>query len=165
MKFPRPDAVVAVLDQLIEKFVDRTLTTKKECKEIIPTANSLTDVRAMCNFFDSIANAENGLDVKEEVDAYLELVQKYFIFAMIWSIGGTIDEESRKKLDMLFRELEPAFPSKDTVYEYFIEPKSRTWKYWEERVPQNWKPSEDIPMYSSCLRLTLHVTSSSSMRW
>jgi dynein heavy chain len=147
MKFSQPETVVNLLESLIEKFVERTLTTKKECKEIIPAANALTDIRAMCNLFDSIANAEYGLDSKEEPDAYLDLVQKFFIFSMIWSIGGTIDEESRKKLDMLFRELEPSFPSKDTVYEYYIEPKSRTWKSWDEKVNQNWKPADEIPMY------------------
>lgn len=147
MKFENPDAVVTLLESLFESFIDRTLKSKAECKEIIQTANALTDVRNLCNLFDSIATADNGLDAKDEQDRYLDLLSKFFIFSMIWSIGATVDEEGRKKMDMLFREFEPQFPSRDSVYEYFVDPKSKSWKLWEERVNNNWKPTEDVPFH------------------
>lgn len=40
------------------------------------------------------------------------MIELWFLFSLIWSIGATVDEDSRKKMDNFLRELEGQFPSK-----------------------------------------------------
>jgi hypothetical protein len=36
-------------------------------------------------------------------------------------------EEGRRRLDNYIRETEGTFPNKDTIYEYYVDPKTKTW--------------------------------------
>jgi dynein heavy chain len=38
-----------------------------------------------------------------------------------------VDEDGRKKLDNYIREMEGTFPNRDTIYEYYVEPKGKAW--------------------------------------
>ncbi|KAL9644994.1 hypothetical protein ABK040_004487 [Willaertia magna] len=147
IKSPSPDAVVELLYSLIfeKKFIERALEEKKSLYEIIPTTD-IHSVRSFCNLFDAFATAENGLD-PNDTDLYTELMKKYLVFCLIWSIGATVDEEGRKKMDMLFREFDPQFPSADTVYDYYIDAKSKLWKPWSDKVNSSWKPQSNTPFY------------------
>uniref|UniRef100_A0A7S1KN20 Dynein-1, subspecies f n=1 Tax=Percolomonas cosmopolitus TaxID=63605 RepID=A0A7S1KN20_9EUKA len=143
---PNPSAVEKLLRTTLRDFVGRALELKQECTDVIE-ANSFNLVRSLTNLFDSLAIPAHGVHPNEDESNYLDMIQKYFIFSMIWSIGGTVDEEGRKKLDMLFREFDPQFPSEETVYEYYIDTKAKIWKPWDERVNKNWKPPTDKPFY------------------
>lgn len=44
-------------------------------------------------------------------------------------------------------QVDPQFPSSDTVYEYFVDFKNHGWKSWEEKVPSTFKPEKDTPFY------------------
>ncbi len=50
-----------------------------------------------------------------------------------------MDEDGRKKIDTYIREMEGAVPNKDTVYEYYVDPKNKTWVHWEEKLRGGWK--------------------------
>ena len=67
------------------------------------------------------------------------LVELTFFFSLIWSLCASVDEDGRKKLDSFIREIEGTFPNKDSVYEYYIETKSKTWSHWEEKLKSGWK--------------------------
>jgi len=56
------------------------------------------------------------------MDDYMAYVEKYFVFAMIWSVGATVDEFSRREIDNVMRDTDAQFPNQDTVYEYYINP-------------------------------------------
>ena len=58
---------------------------------------------------------------------------------LLWSVCASVDEEGRKKIDNYLRELEGSFPNKDTVYEYSVDYKHRSWSPWENRLQSNWK--------------------------
>lgn len=62
-----------------------------------------------------------------------------FQFCTIWSVCCVVDEDGRKKVDSFIRELDANFPNKDSVYEYFLDPKSQTWVHWEEKLRGGWK--------------------------
>ena len=51
-----------------------------------------------------------------------------------------MDEAGRKAVDMCLREIEPAFPSQGTVYDYYVDVERKTWKPWKEKLNKNWKP-------------------------
>ncbi|KAL0484096.1 dynein heavy chain, partial [Acrasis kona] len=145
IKSAKPDAVVELLRSLSNRFVQKALRARQKAGEIIPTSD-VNAVQSLCNLFDSIATVENGLDPKD-ADIYLDMVQKFFVFCLIWSVGAVVEEEGRNKMDMLFREFDPQFPSKGTVYEYFIDTKTNLWKPWDDKVNQSWKPNPNTPFY------------------
>ena len=66
---------------------------------------------------------------------------------MIWSICASVDEQSRKKMDNYIRELEGQFPSKDTVYEYYVDVKQKGWALWEEKLRSGWRYNAALPFY------------------
>ena len=54
---------------------------------------------------------------------------------MIWSIGATVDEKSRRELDVIIRDIEPMFPTtNNTVFEYYINLDKKDWAPWEEKL-------------------------------
>jgi len=74
-----------------------------------------------------------------DVDNFPKMVELWFMFSMIWSICCSVDEDGRKKIDAYLREIDGSFPNKDSVYEYYVEPKTRSWIHWEEKLKQGWK--------------------------
>lgn len=45
-------------------------------------------------------------------DSLARMVELWFIFCMVWSICGSVDEDGRKKIDNYIREIEAHFPNK-----------------------------------------------------
>ena len=70
---------------------------------------------------------------------YARMIELWFQFCLLWSVCAAVDEDGRKKIDNYIRELEGTFPNKDTVYEYYVDPKSKTWVHWEEKLRVGWK--------------------------
>jgi hypothetical protein len=68
----------------------------------------LSCVRAFTRLFDALATPENGVS-KEEGEAYPALIEMWFLFCMIWGIGGPLDEDGRKKFDAFMREMDTRF--------------------------------------------------------
>ena len=48
---------------------------------------------------------------------------------------------------MYYREMEGTFPNKDSIYEYVVDPKTKAWVHWEERLRSGWKYN---PRYVCC---------------
>jgi len=46
---------------------------------------------------------------------------------LIWSVGGTVEEQSRKEIDYVLRDIESIFPSSNTIYEHYISEEKRDW--------------------------------------
>ncbi|NXC38348.1 DYH3 protein, partial [Penelope pileata] len=82
-------------------------------------------------------------------------LQGLFLFALVWTIGGTIDADSRKKFDLFYRNLlmgmddgnprpknvkltrNSIFPEKGTVYDfYFYKRGSGQWNLWTDYITQ-----------------------------
>lgn len=59
--------------------------------------------------------------------------------SMIWSVCASVDENGRRKIDTYIRELEGVFPLRDTVYEYFVDPKNQSFVLWETKLSDMWK--------------------------
>lgn len=62
------------------------------------------------------------------------------MFCLIWSIGATVEEQSRREIDYILRDIESMFPHSNTVYEHFINHEKKDWASWEEKLQANWKP-------------------------
>ena len=124
------------LRRLFDKYMDKVFKfAKRNCSELVPVAE-LNAVQSLCRLFDCLANAENGVDLKNDADGLSRAVELWFQFWMIWSLLGSLDEEGRTKIDAYLREMEGSFPNKDTIYEYYVDPKTKSWTHWEERLPR-----------------------------
>ena len=96
--------------------------------------------------FDDFATSANGVD-KSEGEGYGRTIELWFLFCLMWSIGATVDDDSRKDIDACMRELDAQFPHKDSVFEYWVDPKKKGWVHWEERLNASWKVPANEPFY------------------
>ena len=51
-------------------------------------------------------------------------LEKWFVFCVIWSIGGAVDESGRKLIDKRLRDIDSHFLPSRSIYDYFIDPKT-----------------------------------------
>uniref|UniRef100_A0A8C3PA09 Dynein axonemal heavy chain 3 n=1 Tax=Chrysemys picta bellii TaxID=8478 RepID=A0A8C3PA09_CHRPI len=89
-------------------------------------------------------------------------LQGLFLFALVWTIGGTINADSRKKFDLFFRNLlmgmddenprpkslkltkNNIFPEKGSVYDfYFHKQASGQWNIWTDYITRE---EQNIPL-------------------
>ena len=144
-KVPENKQLVVLLRKFFEKYVEACLEfRRKDCRQIVDV-DPLAAVRSLCNLFDAVNTPENGVVPGE--DDYPRMVEQWFVYSLVWSIGATVDEEGRKKMDMCLREIDAQFPSKGTVYDIYIDPVKRTWAQWSEKLNANWKPAPNEPFF------------------
>ena len=73
------------------------------------------------------------------METFETMVEQWFLFSVIWSLCAGVDEDGRKKMDSFIREMEGQFPPKDSVYEYYVDVKTRTWVAWEDKLKGTWR--------------------------
>ncbi|TMS02286.1 Dynein heavy chain 2, axonemal [Larimichthys crocea] len=142
----RSKAEAAHLKLLFEKYIESTLNFKKSnCKEVIPITD-LNGVTSLCRLYDCLATSSNGVNTSD-TDNLGRIVELWFIFSLIWSICASVDEDGRRKLDNFLREIDGTFPIKDTVYEYYVDTKNKTWASFEDKLPKDWRYNASAPFY------------------
>ncbi|XP_076295130.1 dynein heavy chain 2, axonemal kl-2 [Lasioglossum baleicum] len=138
---------VSEMKTLFEEHVNSTLEFKRlKCEELVPTPE-LNAVQSLCKLLQVLATPENGVEFTGDADVFANVVKMWFFFCLIWSICGSVNEEGRFKVDNYIREIEGAFPLRDTVYEYFVDSRLRAFVSWEEKLPQLWKMQPKMPFY------------------
>ena len=134
------------LKSLVNKHVNKVLEfRRKNCKELIPIS-PLNSVFSLCRLLKTFCTPENGVN-PEDSENFARLLEMWFLFCLMWSIGASVDEEGRKKMDNLFREIEGTIAAKDTVYEYFIDVRNRSWCHWEQKLIDGWKYNPTLPFH------------------
>uniref|UniRef100_H3A7W8 Dynein axonemal heavy chain 2 n=1 Tax=Latimeria chalumnae TaxID=7897 RepID=H3A7W8_LATCH len=134
------------LQRLFDKYIEATLSFKKaHCKELVPIAE-YNGIVSLCKLFETLANVENGVNPMD-FENYGRMIEMWFLFCMIWSICAAVDEDSRKRIDNFMREIEGSFPNKDTIYEYYVDPKVKNWALFEDKLPKGWRYPSNAPFY------------------
>lgn len=143
----RSKELVDELRRLVNKYVVRMLEfMKKNCYELIPIAE-LNGVSSLCKLFDCLATPENGVDFSADPENFCKMVELWFQFCLMWSICCSVDENGRKKIDTYVREMESTFPTKDTIFEYYVDAKNKSWVHWEEKLKKGWRYNPSVPFY------------------
>ncbi|XXQ39846.1 AAA+ ATPase domain-containing protein [Plasmodiophora brassicae] len=98
------------------------------------------------------------------VDNLKALSNLVYVFALIWSVGGSIAESSRERFSDYIRELFPQshIPKSGTVFEYFADLEHAAWKKWETRVPE-FNFSLELPYFQLLVATVDTVTYSTIM--
>ncbi len=76
-------------------------------------------IKSFCNLYDSLVLGFKQGEEENHAD-FLFYIEKWFVFCLIWSVGATVDEGSRREIDNILRDIEPMFPHSNTVYEHYI---------------------------------------------
>ena len=135
-----------ILQDLITKFIQPTLDFKRaNCRELVPI-NEVNSIQSMTRLFDTLAVPANGVDPNDS-ENYALMVQYWFVFAVIWSIGASVDEAGRKSLDTFIREMDGTFPNKDSIYEYWVDGKTNQWSNFEDKLEKSWRYPNNAPFY------------------
>jgi len=114
------------------------MTVKKvSCRELVKTSESAC-IKNFCNLFDCLALKDFKYTPGEDREAYLTYVEKWFVFALIWSVGCTVESESRVEIEQIIREVMTGIPLTGTVYDYYINPDRKDFQMWaENKVPKD----------------------------
>ncbi|XP_011309286.1 dynein heavy chain 2, axonemal [Fopius arisanus] len=145
--YPNAPEFVEEMKKLFHQFVDELLIFKKEkCSETIPIPE-LNAVESLCKLLTIFATAENGVELTTNREEFNFLCKILFLFCMIWSLCGSVDEVGRERIDNYIRELEGAFPLQDTVYEYYVDVRHCRFISWEEKLPLGWRYQSEMPFF------------------
>ncbi|XP_045081518.1 dynein axonemal heavy chain 2 isoform X2 [Coregonus clupeaformis] len=142
----RQKVEVDYLKRLFDKYTEKTIAfRRRSCNELVAITD-LNGVSSLCRLYDSLATPDNGVNPSDS-DHYGHMVELWFIFSLIWSICASVDEGGRKKIDNFLREMEGTFPNKDTIYEYYVDTKNKTWASFEDKLPKGWRYAANAPFY------------------
>jgi hypothetical protein len=113
-------------------FIDRECSAKMACSDIGLVASLTTLLSAILK--------------AERVEGAPGQLERIFVFALIWSVGGVLEEADRIKVDKQLRIITSALPEveePDTVYEYRVSELTGEWEHWGSRVP-TWQPVDNL---------------------
>ena len=110
---------------------------RRTCRECIQTF----DNNLICSFiklFNVLALTQRKIATPENVDELQNLLEQYVIFAIVWSVCCTVDQDGRKLLDAELRRLMDeckstfAFGQGATIYDWQFMPEEKKWRLWTE---------------------------------
>ncbi|XP_018599950.2 dynein heavy chain 2, axonemal [Scleropages formosus] len=134
------------LQCLFDKYIEKTIHFKKtHCKELV-SITELNGVSSLCRLYNALATPENGVNPLDS-ENFGRMVELWFTFSLIWSVCASVDEDGRKKIDTFLREMDGTFPNKDTIYEYYVDFKSKGWASFEDKLPKGWRYASKAPFY------------------
>lgn len=82
-------------------------------------------------------------------------LERFFIFALMWSVGAVLELDDRAKLEsvMLTTPVKldwPKIKEGETIFEYVVD-KNGTWQHWSERVEDFYYPPDQVLDYLQIL--------------
>jgi dynein heavy chain len=108
------------------------------CKEMIKTSE-LACIINFTKLFDSVMGQYKKGE-EEETEGFKGFISRIFVFALIWSVGATVREESRRELDLVIRNIDPIFPHSATVFEYYVHPEKKDFFNWDDYLQRYMPP-------------------------
>ena len=118
------------------------LDCKKEfCSEPVKSDDTAV-IKSMCTLFDALTSRLEEVTVAKDGENaradYLEYIEKWFVFAVIWSIGATIEDSSRREFENVLISIEPAmFPHSCSVYDAYVHEEKKQFSPWSDKIPQS----------------------------
>ncbi|MEE6489662.1 hypothetical protein FKM82_015640 [Ascaphus truei] len=145
----------ANLTILFDKYVPYCLEQVRcNLKTITPIPeNSM--VQTLVSLLDCLLTADNT-----PPDSPRELYEMYFVFACVWSFGGALFQDQLIDYRLEFsrwwnKEMRTIkFPSHGTVFDYFIDPDTKKFTPWAERIPE-FDMAPDAPLQHGVLEKPL----------
>ncbi len=122
--------------ELFEKWVEKLLKFKDvQCREPVSVPDFVL-VKNLCTLYDAMCKHENFTfkDKLGNEDAK-PVIERIFLFCVVWSIGAAVDEKSRGKITAAFADIDAIFPAGGLVYDYFYDIPKNEFIAWDTKVP------------------------------
>lgn len=76
------------------------------CKEAL-SIHPLNGIISLTKLFDTFWHRDEVQTQLNENESFsTRLIEMYFVFCLIWSVAASVDDEGRRKIDIIFRETE-----------------------------------------------------------
>nr|CAB3238531.1 dynein beta chain, ciliary-like [Phallusia mammillata] len=151
----------ANLTILFDKYVPTCLEAmKSQFKTITPVPDN-TMVQTLCYLLECLITTESV-----PADSPRELYELFFVFAAVWAFGGATlhdhmtdyRQEFSRWWVKEFKHIK--FPSTGTVFDFCIDPKSKKFVPWSEKVPK-FEMDADLPIQS----ILVHTSETTRIRY
>jgi len=140
--FKEKKSFIPTLEKLFDAFLEPCIDfLRRNCKEIIQTNNN-NIVQSLMKLLDcfmvNYKESETKKVTPEEIDLLESLLEPFFVFSLIWSIGCTTDYPGREKMSLFIRGLmmthkaKFTFPEGGLVYDYKFIIKEKKFVAWTE---------------------------------
>uniref|UniRef100_A0A8C5QH48 AAA+ ATPase domain-containing protein n=1 Tax=Leptobrachium leishanense TaxID=445787 RepID=A0A8C5QH48_9ANUR len=136
----------ANLTILFDKYVPYCLEQVRCNLKTITPVPEISMVQTLCSLLDCLLTSDST-----PPDSPRELYEIYFVFACVWSFGGALFQDQLIDYRLEFsrwwnKEMRTIrFPSHGTVFDYFIDPDTKKFTAWTERIP-DFDMAPDIPL-------------------
>ncbi|EMP26627.1 Dynein heavy chain 11, axonemal [Chelonia mydas] len=127
----------ANLTILFDKYVPPCLDQLRTSFKTITPIPENSMVQTLCSLLDCLLTPENV-----PPDCPRELYEIYFVFACVWAFGGALFRDQLSNYQAEFsswwlKEMKAVkFPSQDTIFDYYLDPKTRKFLPWTDKVPK-----------------------------
>ena len=94
-----------------------------------------------------IANSEINNVTNSGTTLDAPRLERIFIFALVWTVGGLLESADRIKVDIKLRSLTNNLPdtqAPDSVYEFRVSEASGEWEHWGSQVADWEAPDSDL---------------------
>ena len=125
------DYILFLFEDTIERSLNKVRSTFPELMSI----SNIRFIASICNIMKALITNER-ISIKK-LDKKRFVIQVY-CFAFAWGIGGSLDESSKSKMELLVRGLfdHNDIPVAQTVFDYYIDPKKGIgFKLWADICP------------------------------
>ncbi|XP_075778342.1 dynein axonemal heavy chain 11 isoform X4 [Pelodiscus sinensis] len=125
--------LIILFDKYVPPCLDQLRTSFKTITPI--PENSM--VQTLCSLLDCLLTPENLPS-----DCPRDLYEIYFVFACVWAFGGGLFQDQLSNYQAEFslwwlKEMKAVkFPSQGTIFDYYLDPKTRKFLPWTDKVPK-----------------------------
>ncbi|XP_014668470.1 PREDICTED: LOW QUALITY PROTEIN: dynein beta chain, ciliary-like [Priapulus caudatus] len=134
---------------LFDKYVPTCLETMRtRFKKITPIAE-VSHIQMLCYLLDVLLTPENT-----PADSSKDVYELYFTFACVWAFGGSMFQDQLVDYRVEFSKWWTSdfktvkFPSQGTVFDYYIDPETKKFAPWTEKVPK-FELDPDVPLQAA----------------
>jgi dynein heavy chain, axonemal len=141
------------VNDLITKYCPPTIFAMKKAYDHITPLNTMNFITTLTSILEGCLMVEGSITNKADQP----LFEMLFVFAMIWSFGGGLNEKDginyRKNYDKWFKQTFTAvkWPGKGTVFDYYVNFKTGKFAPWSELVVDSEFDSSSMSMGSLCV--------------
>lgn len=134
--------LVSLFDKYIPPCLENIQIRFKKITEIVEIAH----IQMLCFLLECLLTSQNC-----PADGSKDLLETYFVFACIWAFGAAVFQDQAIDYRIEFSKWwvnefkSIKFPAQGTVFDFYIDPETKQFTPWTERVPK-FELDTDIPL-------------------
>ncbi|NXC57105.1 DYH17 protein, partial [Aleadryas rufinucha] len=144
----------AALMILFDKYLPPCLEKLKSGFKTITPVPEVTAIQTVLSLLECFLTPKNV-----PPDSPREQYELFFVFACIWAFGGAlfqdqlVDHRQQFSKWWLTEFKTIKFPNQGTIFDYYIDPKTKKFSPWDERVPE-FELDPDVPLQAAMVHTT-----------